>query len=191
MKYTVYIRTNVINGKQYVGQTSNIIQRNRDWNCLKKSYANPIIDSEREKYGRENFKMEILAEVDNRNDADLLEDKFIKEFDTIFPNGYNMQSGGRVNFKFSQLRKEKMSIIKKGKQYRLGKKLSDESKQKIAKKHFKKVYKYSIEGNLVSIYPSVIEAAREMECSTKSISDCLRGKYKTCKGYKLYYEQQD
>lgn len=191
MKYTIYSRTNIINGKQYIGQTINISQRNRDWNCLKKSYSNPIIDSEREKYGRDNFKIEILAEVDNSNDADLLEDKFIKEFDTIFPNGYNMQSGGRVNFKISQLKKEKMSMIKKGNQCRLGKKLSDESKQKIAKIHFKKVYKYSIEGKLVSIYPSIIEAAREMECTTKSISDCLRGEYKTCKGYKLYYEQQD
>ena len=31
---TIYIRTNTMNGKQYVGQTSNFKRRERDWKNL-------------------------------------------------------------------------------------------------------------------------------------------------------------
>lgn len=33
--YVVYLRTNLVNGKQYVGQTKDFVNRERKWNNLK------------------------------------------------------------------------------------------------------------------------------------------------------------
>lgn len=94
MKYTVYLRTNTVNGMQYVGQTSNISARNSHFKSLKSRYSCEIFDSDRRKYGVDNFELKILAEVDTQEEAWELEQTFIKSYNTIYPNGYNVSSGG-------------------------------------------------------------------------------------------------
>lgn len=96
MKYTVYLRTNLVNGKQYVGQTNNLVRRNHQFNSLKCEY-NKYLDEDRLKFGVDNFDAKILAEVETREDAWELEQKYIKEYNTVFPNGYNRAFGGRTN----------------------------------------------------------------------------------------------
>lgn len=117
MKYTVYLRTNLVNGKQYVGQTVNFTQRERDWKCLKARYGSHFFTNERNKYGLENFKTEILAIVETREEAWNLEQKYIKEYNSLFPNGYNMSYGGEksLGYKHSDEQKEKWSVERKGK----------------------------------------------------------------------------
>lgn len=97
MKYTVYLRTNKVNGMQYVGQTNNLVQRERDWKCFKKKYSNKYISNDREKYGIDNWTVQVLTESDNREDAWELERRFIKNFNTLYPNGYNISIGGAGN----------------------------------------------------------------------------------------------
>lgn len=97
MPYTIYLRTNLVNGKQYVGQTCDFRKRESQWNCLKARYANQYIVAEREKYGVENFKCEIIAEVETREDAWELERHYIEELNTVYPNGYNRAYGGKTN----------------------------------------------------------------------------------------------
>lgn len=97
MKYTVYLRTNLVNGKQYVGQTKNLKKRENYWYSLKSNYANNTLTEDREKYGLENFNLEILAIVETREEACELERKYIKELNTLHPNGYNMACGGKNN----------------------------------------------------------------------------------------------
>ena len=97
MMYTVYLRTNKINGKQYVGQTNNFRKRESDWKCLKVVYANHLMEDERKKYGLDNFDVKVLAEVETREEAWKLEQQYIKELDTRFPNGYNRAVGGKTN----------------------------------------------------------------------------------------------
>jgi group I intron endonuclease len=41
--------------------------------------------------------------------------------------------------------------------------------------------------NLVKIYYKIVDAARELNCNPSSISDCVNGRAKTCKGYKWAY----
>lgn len=96
MKYTVYLRTNKINGKQYVGQTNNFIRRNHQFNSLKCSY-NKLLDEDRIKYGVENFGTKILAVIHTREEAWKLEKKYIAELNTVYPNGYNRAYGGKTN----------------------------------------------------------------------------------------------
>lgn len=96
MKYTVYLRTNKANGKQYVGQTNDLVRRNHQFNSSKCEY-NKYLDEDRLKFGVDNFDVKILAEVETREDAWELEQKYIKEYNTVFPNGYNRAYGGRTN----------------------------------------------------------------------------------------------
>lgn len=96
-KYIVYLRTNTVNGKQYVGQTNNFNKREKHWNSLKQKYANSYLCFDREKYGIKNFTVEILAEVETREEAWKLEQKYIKELNTLYPSGYNMCGGGKTN----------------------------------------------------------------------------------------------
>ena len=90
----IYKITNLINGKLYIGQTIY---------PLSYRFTNHISDAKNNrgyamasairKYGKENFKIELLEEcsIDCLND---LEIKYIKQFNSITPNGYNLTHGG-------------------------------------------------------------------------------------------------
>lgn len=115
MPYTIYLRTNLVNGKQYVGQTIDMERRNKNWNALSVRYANKFLTADREKYGLTSFKTEILAEVETREDAWELEKYYIKELKTKFPNGYNRADGGKdsTGTIFTEEHKKILSDIKK------------------------------------------------------------------------------
>lgn len=52
------------------------------------------------------------------------------------------------------------------------------------------VVQFSLNGTQIAVYPSVIQAARELKLSHSSISECCRGKRKTLGGYKWKYAQE-
>lgn len=142
MAYTVYLRTNKANGMQYVGQTKDLYIRESSWKCLNTRYANYYITKERNKYGLDNFETDILAEVETQEEAWALEEKYIKELNTKYPNGYNMSNGGNSNkgLKHSEETKRKISEAKKGNNtgensYWYGKHLSEETKKKLSEWH--------------------------------------------------------
>lgn len=112
MTCTIYKITNSINTKIYIGQT---------WDMLSTRFSAHLSPSSRgcsklyrafEKYGRENFKIEEICQVDNQEDANSLESFLIQSRDTI-KNGYNLRSGGSHG-KHSEESKIKMSKSKKG-----------------------------------------------------------------------------
>ena len=89
----IYLITNKINGKKYVGQTlcNDINDRWKQHRskksigrCLKAAYI---------KYGIENFKFQIIC-ICFDEDSNKLEIEYIKKYNTISPNGYNLSSGG-------------------------------------------------------------------------------------------------
>lgn len=201
MKYTIYLRTNTVNNKQYVGQTGNFKQREYEWNCFKKTYANEHIDEDREKYGLDAWAVETLAETDSREDAWELEQRFIKDFNTKWPNGYNLDSGGLIGKNLSEETKKKMSEELKGEnnpKYWLGKHRSEETKQKISEAlkgenhprfgkpsyNRKQVFQYTLDGKLVAIWPSATDAEKELGIKQSSISECCHGKRKSAGGFK-------
>lgn len=111
----IYIRTNLINGMQYVGKAKNIIARNCNWNCLKYKYGNQFLTDERNKYGLENFKTDIIKECDDE-DLDKWEKHYIALYDTIYPNGYNDNEGGSIGFHHSERTKRAISKANTGKE---------------------------------------------------------------------------
>lgn len=89
----VYLRTNTVNGKQYVGQANDFKQREQDWK-FDSRYSGGVIDKARAKYGVDNFKTDILKECATQEELNYWEQYYIKELNTKVPNGYNITDGG-------------------------------------------------------------------------------------------------
>lgn len=84
----VYITTNLINGKQYVGDHST---DNLDDGYLG---SGRYLAAAVKKYGKENFKLEILEQSFERSKVFKLQEKYINQFNTLTPNGYNIHKTG-------------------------------------------------------------------------------------------------
>jgi len=104
----VYITTNLINKKQYIGEHST---NNDD---LDKNYlgsGRPYFQNAIKEYGKENFKREILEFFPTKQEAFNAQEKYINEYNTLVPNGYNLCPTGGMNISgcWSKESKEKLS----------------------------------------------------------------------------------
>lgn len=88
--FTVYRITNEINGKEYIGFHST--------NDINDGYmgSGKIIKKAIEKYGVENFRKEIIAIFDNKEDAEELERELVNEEFINRVDSYNISLGGNV-----------------------------------------------------------------------------------------------
>ena len=105
MSCGIYKIRNIINNKVYIGQSKDIETR---WINHKSSNDNYPIHRAIRKYGKENFVLEILCECDP-SDLNKYEQMYIKKYDCIAPNGYNLTSGGGQCSYYSEESKMKMS----------------------------------------------------------------------------------
>lgn len=110
--YTVYIHTNKVNGKRYVGITRQSVQeRWRDGKGYRKCiYFYRAI----EKYGWDGFDHEIFASNLTEKEAQHMEKLLIKELQTQDPEfGYNISDGGSIT-RISEEGRKRLSEQKKG-----------------------------------------------------------------------------
>lgn len=119
------------NGKKYIGQTRRTLEKRIKEHCNRKECTalyNALL-----KYGIDNFKVDILIICDEEN-LNYYEIKYIKEFNTLYPNGYNIKTGG-INGKHCEKSKEKMRIAKTGdKNPNYGKPRCDNTKMLISER---------------------------------------------------------
>lgn len=85
----VYITTNLINNKQYVG--SHIIKNTNSDNYLGSGIK---LKKSIKKYGKNKFKREIIKECVTIQEARILEEFYIKKYKTLYPIGYNISPTG-------------------------------------------------------------------------------------------------
>ncbi len=125
---TVYILKNKVNKKCYVGQTTKSFETR-----LKQHHQkNNIISKAIQKYGFENFD-KILFEDVPEDQLDYLEQENIIKYDSISPNGYNLESGGHDNKHHCEESKKKMSESHMGQvPWMKGKTHTEEAKEKIS-----------------------------------------------------------
>lgn len=212
MAYSLYIHTNKINNKMYIGITQQFPAYKRWKNGMgyKKSprFFNAIV-----KYGWDNFNHQVIYDNLQKEEAEKLEKEYIKKYNTTNElYGYNMLKGGGITSlteltkykirikaigrKHSQETKHKMSIAHIGKQKCLGYKHNEATRQKHrelmlgTKNHkAKAVIQYDLEGNFIKRY-SYMEEIKQDLCipNTSHISDCCRGKRNKCYGYVWKYD---
>lgn len=95
----IYMIRNLVNNKVYIGQTVNNFNRRYNdtgewWKCR---CCNKHLKNATLKYGKENFEVTILKdEVSSEEELNRLEMELIKQFNSIYPNGYNYQAGGQL-----------------------------------------------------------------------------------------------
>lgn len=120
MRGFIYKITNKINGKSYIGQTIQNVKERFYQHCATKcsqAILNMVIHKAINKYGKSNFTIEVIEEIDSTNLNDR-ERYWIKYYNS-YNNGYNSTKGGQDGCKpFKDLDVE--SIIK---EYNTGKSL--------------------------------------------------------------------
>lgn len=129
----VYKATNKLNGMIYVGQTTYTLEE-RKKSHKKESRVRrgcPKFHNAINKYGFNNFSFEVIGIAENIETLNNLEEYYIEWFNSIAPNGYNLDSGGN-NRRMHEESKRKIGLANKGKTPNKGKKHTDEAKIKIS-----------------------------------------------------------
>lgn len=120
MKGFIYKITNTINGKSYIGQTIQNVKERFYQHCAtkcSKAVSDMAIHRAIKKYGKSNFTVEVIEEIDSANLND--RERYWIEYYNSYNNGYNSTKGGQDGCKpFKDLDVE--SIIK---EYNIGKSL--------------------------------------------------------------------
>jgi group I intron endonuclease len=137
MNSGIYVITNEITKKFYVGSAKNIKKRNiSHFYALRgNTHDNSLLQNAFNKYGEKSFQFTILefCEIDKLIER---EQYYIDHLQSCNREiGYNLSptANSTLGLKFSAESKLKMSIAKKGLKPRLGKFHSDETKEKISK----------------------------------------------------------
>lgn len=206
-------------GKQYVGQTQQSLserakQRGRGYkNC-------GIFWKAIQKYGFENFKLEILEETE----VSLLDEKekeWINFLDTQIPNGYNLTSRGEGHKKkvyqyscegqliqeFSSLSEAVNSLkvrsiqqisncLHKKQKTAYGfiwdfEKYDKVNPQKYIPNTPKQIHSYDLDGNYLRSYSSLTEAAKDVGAGHSDIRKVADGKFNFVKGRQWSYKKVD
>jgi group I intron endonuclease len=159
----IYILT-FPNGKEYVGQTTNLKSRYKT-HCKK---SRSVVDKAIKKYGWDNIR---VIELECQDELlDKVEIETIKLKNSLVPNGYNIESGGFSGKKLSEETKRKISEKNKGdKNHMFGKHLSEEAKNKM---------RISKSGNNHPMFGKHFseEHRRKISCSLSGINHPMYGK---------------
>lgn len=129
----VYLITNKINGKRYVGQTIQTLGRRWSKHChiTQANSGMPVVKAI-QKYGKENFTKKVLSRCNSIEEMDHREAYYIKLFSTRTPYGYNVLSGGG-NSLHTEESKKKIADAQTGeKNHNFGKKASLKTRAKMS-----------------------------------------------------------
>lgn len=210
----IYKIQNLINNKVYIGQSVDINYRFKNhisdsFNPKSKSYDTAIHRAIR-KYGVDNFSFEIIenCDVDKLNDREIY---WIKKYDS-YGNGYNMTHGGEgvssidrqyvydlwdqgmsVGEISDYAKHDKHSIIHILKNY--DNYSNDESYKRgrilASKNNSRKIKQYDLNGNFISMYDNINEAAQIVNTKAANIRAVICGLQLTAAGFQWVLEGQE
>ena len=205
--YTVYMHTSP-DGKRYVGMTAKTPEQR--WR--NKYHNNEKFSKAIKKYGWNNFSHDVLFENLSKEDAEKIEKALIKKYDTANPaKGYNIALGGHGNSGYHHSEETKSKIRKsltgiqhtderKAKQSAAtrNKWRNPEYRLQMVAAHIgknrgkdnatsKRIRQLSLTGEIIKEFDALADAERELGINHRMISDCCRGRQKTCKGFKWEY----
>lgn len=215
----IYKITNKINGKVYVGQTTQTVELRWKQHCKSNSTCS-ILSSAIKKYNKDNFIVEQIDIAETIEELNIKETYWIGHYDSFGKNGYNLTSGGE-NFIRSDITKAKMrkprpeevkqkmrkpkseehrKNISKGKMVLKRDPFSEECRSRMSTSHEgQKNIMYGKIGygakkvkclNNEKIYASIAAAARDLNLFSQSISSVLNKKYSHTKGFVFQYVEE-
>lgn len=199
----IYVLKNKVNNKCYIGQTVQNIEKRFKKHRSKNSKC-PLIYNAIKKYGWINFEKYIFQMPER--ELDYFETSLISKLCTIAPDGYNLDSGGHKHKHLSEILKKKISDSHKGLQAgenhpmygrhhteeslkkisacQIGKKLSEETKNKISNSNKGKTLTHGQRKEI-----SERQIGKKLSEETKNkISLAHKGKKSPLKGIKLSIE---
>lgn len=181
--YCVYMHTNSVNGKKYIGITCKEPQKR--WSNGKGYCHNKYFYRAINKYGWNSFRHDILFTKLTKDEACNLEIWLIAKFKTQDHNyGYNIMAGGQ-NCTHTEESKQKMR----------GRSVSEETRQKMCKRRMTMEAKRNIglHNPLVrkvfcdnKIFHSVRECSKEYNVHENSMRDWLKGRTAMPEKFYLY-----
>lgn len=106
----IYKTTNLLNNKFYIGQTTKIEK------YFQGEYfgSGTLFIKAFKKYRKQNFKTEFICYALCQKELDNLEREYILKYNSVYPNGYNLDNGGNGIGRCGETTKEKISIANKG-----------------------------------------------------------------------------
>ena len=200
--WKVYVHTNKINGKRYVGITSKPKVEHR-WNEGRGYSKNPRFYSAIKCYGWDGFEHDVLLTGLTKDEAITAECALIERWKTNdLKYGYNMTTGGDgtcgyhpsndTRQKLSELRrKENLSeeTLSRRSAGLKGRKFTDEHKRKIGVGNSKPVMMLSKDGKYIRSFSSAHEVEISLGVSHTHISQCCHNKRKGAGGYLWKFAQ--
>lgn len=171
----IYKAQNKINGKVYIGQTTKSINERFKGHLKGKTF----FDKALRKYGINNFDIQIIDSASCIDELNKKEEKWIRSFNCVVPNGYNILYGGKnsCGHHRSNETKEKLRLANTGKHLSLEAriKISVSSKERWKDEEYRKRVCSSRKGTVIS------------EEQKKKISIANKGKRK---GFVMSEEQK-
>lgn len=170
---TIYSFLNLINNKRYIGSTINepkIRYKQHLYHVYhedsENKYLYPLYCAIR-KYGEENFKFEILEQLEcSEEELRIKENEYIEKFNTLTPNGYNQTF-------------DTLHPINDINTY---KKISETKREKA-----KEVAEVDKDNNILKIWRSIIDCAEETKLDERKIASVCRGERLTTGNRKFYW----
>lgn len=138
----IYKYTNSINGKSYIGQTLHDIAAKR-WSQHKRDayrpdhtcYNTPFYRAIR-KHGYDNFTTSVVTHCP-MEELNELEIKYVKEYNTLHPNGYNLTIGGNSGAKRCELTRKVMlkALIERHKRTPMSRESREKTRQTLLERN--------------------------------------------------------
>jgi len=205
--YSVYMHTNKINGKKYIGITRQ--EPEKRWANGKGYPNNRYFNNSIKKYGWDMYEHKILYEKLTKEEAEKFEIKLIKNYKSNQTKcGYNIENGGNSTGKTSDETRRKLSESHKGKKnYWYGKNHSIESRKKMSEANKGKTIseetknkmseaqkgrKHSQSKKVVcidtgEIFNSLTECANTYQINDGTLGNWVRGKCRCTHQYDFIY----
>lgn len=204
----VYKITNKVNGKIYIGITNqgSGVRYYKHWSDARKGDPCPIHKA-MAKYGKENFRLEIIDFADTYDELKEKEKFYIKKFNSMDRSvGYNLTEGGDGTFGRLHSEETKEKIRQKA----LGRKASEEAKkrmsesrkgkcsakmkshlQEISKIRCHKVYQYDKDLNFIAEYESIRKASEATGLNRDTIRLQLKNPPKNLNDWRIKFIWKD
>lgn len=158
-----YLITNKINGRQYIGETNQSLSNRFSQHACSSRGTMTELKKDMLVYGKQSFTIALIDESEISKEA-----LYIKQYNTLYPNGYNRESGGEKGFTIHEDTRQLMS----------------KAKANWTTPWFNKAIK-CIDTN--KIYQSCTDACKDLSLDASHLSKVLTGKRQSTGGLRFEY----